>query len=82
MIATGTDIRALECIILMRDVKSKIYFDQMKGRGTRTILPADLARITPGAKAKDHFVVVDAVGGMRTRDVRYPLYAQEEGGVV
>ena len=62
MIATGTDIRALECIILMRDVKSKIYFDQMKGRGTRTILPADLARITPGAKAKDHFVVVDAVG--------------------
>ena len=62
MIATGTDIRALECIILMRDVKSKTYFDQMKGRGTRTILPADLARITPGAKAKDHFVVVDAVG--------------------
>ena len=62
MIATGTDIRALECIILMRDVKSKIYFDQMKGRGTRTILPADLARITPGAKAKDHFVVVDTVG--------------------
>ena len=62
MIATGTDIRALECIIFMRNVKSKIYFDQMKGRGTRTIPPADLARITPGAKAKDHFVVVDAVG--------------------
>ena len=62
MIATGTDIRALECIIFMRNVKSKIYFDQMKGRGTRTIPPADLARITPGAKSKDHFVVVDAVG--------------------
>lgn len=62
MIATGTDIRPLECIIFMRDVKSKIYFDQMKGRGTRTISPTDLEAVTPGAKAKDHFVIVDAVG--------------------
>jgi type I restriction enzyme R subunit len=62
MIATGTDIRPLECILFMRDVKSKLYFDQMKGRGTRTIKPTDLLSVTPDAKSKDHFVIVDAVG--------------------
>jgi len=62
MIATGTDIRPLECILFMRDVRSKLYFDQMKGRGTRTIKPDDLMSVTPDAKSKDHFVIVDAVG--------------------
>ncbi len=62
MIATGTDIKPLECIIFMRDVKSKNYFDQMKGRGTRTIKHDDLIAVTPDAKAKTHFVIVDAVG--------------------
>jgi len=62
MIATGTDIKPLECILFMRDVKSKIYFDQMKGRGTRTIPNDDLISVTPDAKSKDHFVIVDAVG--------------------
>lgn len=62
MVATGTDIKPLECIVFMRDVKSKSYFDQMKGRGTRTINQDDLAAVTPGAKTKTHFVVVDAVG--------------------
>ena len=62
MIATGTDIRPLECIIFMRDVKSQLYFDQMKGRGTRIIKSDDLQGVTPDAKSKDHFVIVDAVG--------------------
>lgn len=62
MIATGTDIRPLECILFMRDVRSKLYFDQMKGRGTRTIKSDDLMSVTPDAKSKDHFVIVDAVG--------------------
>ncbi|MEK9697689.1 MAG: DEAD/DEAH box helicase family protein, partial [Candidatus Poseidoniales archaeon] len=62
MIATGTDIKPLECILFMRDVRSKIYFDQMKGRGTRTIKPDDLMAVTPDAKVKDRFVIVDAVG--------------------
>src|SRR5699024_3883043 len=30
MIATGTDVKALECLVFMRDVKSKNYFEQMK----------------------------------------------------
>jgi len=62
MIATGTDIRPLECIIFMRDVKSKLYFDQMKGRGSRIIKSDDLMAVTPDARTKDHFVIIDAVG--------------------
>ncbi len=33
MIATGTDVRPLECLLFMRDVRSRNYFEQMKGRG-------------------------------------------------
>ena len=62
MIATGTDIKPLECIIFMRDVRTRNYFDQMKGRGTRTIKKDDLIAVTPDAKNKTHFVIVDAVG--------------------
>lgn len=62
MIATGTDIKPLECLIFMRDVKSSLYFEQMKGRGTRVIKPDDLNAVTPDAKHKTHFVIVDAVG--------------------
>jgi type I restriction enzyme R subunit len=62
MISTGTDIKPLECLIFMRDVKSQVYFEQMKGRGTRTISPTDLESVTPGARYKTHFVIVDAVG--------------------
>jgi type I restriction enzyme R subunit len=62
MISTGTDIRPLECLIFMRDVKSRVYFEQMKGRGTRTLSPTELIAVTPDATYKTHFVIVDAVG--------------------
>lgn len=62
MIATGTDIKAVEVVIFMRAVKSRAFFEQMKGRGVRVIKPDDLQSVTPDAKAKDHFVIVDAVG--------------------
>lgn len=62
MISTGTDIRPLECILFMRDVKSRVYFEQMKGRGTRVISPTDLEAVTPDTQYKTHFVIVDAVG--------------------
>lgn len=62
MIATGTDIKPLECIIFMRDVQSKTYFDQMKGRGTRIISHDDLLVVTSDAPSKTHFVIIDAVG--------------------
>ncbi len=66
MIATGTDIRPLECLIFMRDVKSLLYFDQMKGRGTRVIDETDFHAVTNDAKNKTHFVIVDAVGVCET----------------
>ncbi|MHB8495495.1 MAG: type I restriction endonuclease subunit R [Casimicrobiaceae bacterium] len=62
MIATGTDIKPLEIVMFMRAVKSRSFFEQMKGRGVRVINPADLQSVTPDAKAKDHFVIVDCVG--------------------
>jgi type I restriction enzyme R subunit len=62
MVSTGTDIRPIECILFMRDVKSRVYFEQMKGRGTRIISDTDLKSVTPDANIKTHFVIVDAVG--------------------
>lgn len=63
MIATGTDVKPLECLLFMRDVKSKNYFEQMKGRGTRTIDLDSLRKVTPTAQfTKDHFVIIDAIG--------------------
>ena len=67
MIATGTDVKPLECLLFMRDVKSRNYFEQMKGRGTRTIDLDSLRKVTPTAKTtKDHFVIVDAIGVTRS----------------
>jgi type I restriction enzyme, R subunit len=62
MISTGTDIRPLECLLFMRDVKSRVYFEQMKGRGTRVISSTDLNSVTPDTSHKTHFMIVDAVG--------------------
>lgn len=62
MIATGTDIKPVEVLIFMRDVKSEGYYEQMKGRGVRTIPDADLQQVTPDAKTKTRFILVDAVG--------------------
>lgn len=63
MIATGTDVKAIECLLFMRDVRSRNYYEQMLGRGTRTMGADDLQKVTPSARGnKDHFVVVDAVG--------------------
>lgn len=62
MIATGTDVKPLECVFFMRSVKSRTYFEQMKGRGVRVIEPADFQTVTSDAPAKDRYVIVDAVG--------------------
>ncbi len=62
MIATGTDIRPLEIVFFMRSVRSRGFFEQMKGRGTRIIAPDDLQAVTPDARVKTHFIIVDAVG--------------------
>ncbi len=62
MIATGTDVKPLECLLFMRNINSASYFEQMKGRGVRVINEDDLQSVTPDTRVKDRFVVVDAVG--------------------
>ncbi|HEC35114.1 MAG TPA: hypothetical protein ENI39_01105 [Anaerolineae bacterium] len=62
MVATGTDIKPVEVLLFMRAVKSRVLFEQMLGRGTRVVEPTELQSVTPDARVKDHFVIVDAVG--------------------
>lgn len=67
MIATGTDVKPLEVLLFMRDVKSVNYFEQMKGRGTRTIHQDSLQLVSRTASSKTHFVIVDAVGATKSK---------------
>ena len=62
MIATGTDIKPLEVVFFMRSVKSRLFFEQMKGRGVRVIGDTDFQAVTPDGGTKTHFYIVDAVG--------------------
>ncbi len=62
MISTGTDVKPIECVFFMRNVKSAGFFEQMKGRGVRVISPDKLRVVTPSAKAKERYIIVDAVG--------------------
>lgn len=62
MVATGTDVKPLEVVFFMRSVKSRNYFEQMKGRGVRVIKNDDFKSVTPDAMAKERFVIIDAVG--------------------
>lgn len=67
MIATGTDVKPLEVLLFMRDVKSVNYFEQMKGRGTRTINDDTFQMVSRTAKSKTHFVIVDAIGATKSK---------------
>lgn len=68
MISTGTDIKPLECLIFMRDVRSRNYFEQMKGRGTRALSLEKLKDASPSAtQNKDRFIIVDAVGVTKSK---------------
>jgi|Deesub1362A_J573_1020465.scaffolds.fasta_scaffold01045_13 type I restriction enzyme R subunit len=53
MLTTGVDIPALEFIVFMRPVKSRILFEQMMGRGTRKY----------DEIGKTHFTVFDCFSG-------------------
>jgi type I restriction enzyme R subunit len=56
MIATGTDVKPLECLVFLRDVRSRVYFEQMKGRGTRVLSPTRSASgVRRGSAGQDPF---------------------------
>jgi type I restriction enzyme R subunit len=81
MIATGTDVKPLECVFFMRDVRSAQYFEQMKGRGARTIASADFQAVTPDADNKNRFVIVDAIGVTEHPFVDPPLNRQKSASL-
>ena len=62
MVSTGTDIRPLEVVMFLRAVKSRVLYEQMKGRGTRVVNKSELRAVTPDAAAKTHFILIDCVG--------------------
>ncbi|MBO7410862.1 MAG: DEAD/DEAH box helicase family protein [Ottowia sp.] len=62
LVATGTDVRPLEVVLFMRDVRSDVLYTQMKGRGCRVIGDDKLREVTPNANTKDWYYIVDAVG--------------------
>ncbi|MFV2020339.1 type I restriction-modification enzyme R subunit C-terminal domain-containing protein [Micromonospora sp. LOL_023] len=82
MIATGTDVRPLECLLFLRQVRTATYFEQMKGRGARTIDPASFQSVTPDAQVKKRFVIVDAVGVTEQElDEAVPLHRRTEAQI-
>lgn len=81
MIATGTDIKPVEAVIFMRDVKSEGYYEQMKGRGVRTIADNALQAVTPDAQTKTRFILIDAVGVTEgKKNVSQPLERKRQIG--
>ncbi len=67
MIATGTDVKPLEVLLFMRDVRSRGYYEQMKGRGVRSLGADHLRKVSASAEgAKSRFVLIDAVGVERS----------------
>lgn len=53
----------------MRDVKSRTYYEQMKGRGTGHGVRRTKVMGTPAAKfTKDHFVIIYAIGVEKPED--------------
>ncbi|MEZ5323378.1 MAG: type I restriction-modification enzyme R subunit C-terminal domain-containing protein [Microthrixaceae bacterium] len=79
MIATGTDVKPIELVVFMRMVRSRNFFEQMKGRGVRTISDSDLRVVTPDATHKDRFVLVDAVGVTETKLIETPPLERKRG---
>ncbi|MFM2091812.1 MAG: hypothetical protein RLZZ127_2301 [Planctomycetota bacterium] len=80
MIATGTDVKPLEVVLFLRAVKSRLFYEQMKGRGVRVCDDAEFQAVTPDAERKSRFVLVDCVGltdGDALQDPSPPLDRQK-----
>ncbi|MGN5381022.1 DEAD/DEAH box helicase family protein [Streptomyces lasalocidi] len=78
MIATGTDVRAIECVFFLRDVKSWAYFEQMRGRGARVIDSTELRAVTPDIREKTRFVVIDAIGVTESHKRETPVVEKDD----
>ena len=77
LVATGTDVRPLEVLIFLNDVRSETLYTQMKGRGVRTISNDQLRSVTPNASSKECFYLIDAVGVTESEKI---VKGPSEGG--
>ena len=81
LVATGTDVKPLEVVLFMNDVKSDVLYTQMKGRGCRTLGEDKLREVTPNADNKNCFYIVDAVGVTESdKSIPQPGKGGEGGG--
>lgn len=78
MIATGTDVRAIECVFFLRDVRSWAYFEQMRGRGARVIDSTELRAVSPDVDEKTRFIVVDAIGVTESHKRETPIVEKDD----
>ena len=62
-IATGTDVKCIEILVFMRDIRNENFYEQMLGRARRTLAHDELIQSSPSATTdKLGYVIVDAVG--------------------
>ena len=80
MIATGTDVEPLECLVCMRGVKSPLFFKQMKRRGVGRVKPSELRAVTGDSEFRDRFVTFHAAGVCENRHHREPAAGPAEVG--
>ena len=63
MISTGTDVKPIECVFFLRNVKSAGFFEQMKGpRRARDLARQAAQRDAERQAEGPFFIIVDAVG--------------------
>ena len=79
LVATGTDVKPLEAVLFMKDVRSDTLYTQMKGRGCRVIDDDKLREVTPNATTKECYYIIDAVG-VTESDKIIPPPVIEPGG--
>ena len=79
LVATGTDVKPLEVLLFMKDVRSDTLYTQMKGRGCRVIDDDKLREVTPNAATKECYYIVDAVGVTESEKI-IPHPVIEPGG--
>ena len=70
MLATGFDMKSLECLLFMCKVDSPVYVEQMIRRGCCTIDTNLLHNITPSVVSKDSYFTGDTVGALDILDFK------------
>ncbi len=71
IIAGGTNFRTVECVFFFCRPGSAVLLQMMKGRGARTIGPAELQFVSPDASLKTQYIIIDAAGACSNDQTDY-----------